>query len=236
MTHRIQHSSDVSSHLSIRPSLDSLQSRSETVANVDLQSVQRIHQAHHRRRHQVARDRTDLEQRQVAFFDGTTGTRAAFTRCFSSTYVTCPSCPTDSLGIKMQYLNLYVKNLRRYFVMEIEVPTLVFSAPMRCVQRSRAGSGQRMDAPSIQDLHLCHENEGRPVRHALAAELDRGLESSRAQPRLVHENGLRNDLCRMPANYGSVEHANGHLDRCLFSLARRFMRTVASGASSSPIA
>ena len=40
---------------------------------------------------------------------------------FSSTYVTCPCCPYDSLGIKMQYLNLYIKNLRRYFVMEIEV-------------------------------------------------------------------------------------------------------------------
>ncbi|CAF1920262.1 unnamed protein product [Rotaria magnacalcarata] len=39
----------------------------------------------------------------------------------SATYVTCPCCPYDSLGIKMQYLNLYVKNLRRYFVMEIEV-------------------------------------------------------------------------------------------------------------------
>ncbi|CAF1492486.1 unnamed protein product, partial [Adineta ricciae] len=39
----------------------------------------------------------------------------------SSTYVTCPCCPYDSLGIKMQYLNLYIKNLRRYFVMEIEV-------------------------------------------------------------------------------------------------------------------
>jgi hypothetical protein len=40
---------------------------------------------------------------------------------FSSTYVTCPCCPYESLGIKMQYLNLYIKNLRRYFVMEIEV-------------------------------------------------------------------------------------------------------------------
>ncbi|CAF1461309.1 unnamed protein product [Rotaria sp. Silwood1] len=39
----------------------------------------------------------------------------------SSTYVTCPCCPYESLGIKMQYLNLYIKNLRRYFVMEIEV-------------------------------------------------------------------------------------------------------------------
>ncbi|CAF0774804.1 unnamed protein product [Adineta steineri] len=39
----------------------------------------------------------------------------------SSTYVTCPCYPYNSLGIKMQYLNLYIKNLRRYFVMEIEV-------------------------------------------------------------------------------------------------------------------
>jgi hypothetical protein len=45
---------------------------------------------------------------------------------FSSTYVTCPCCPYESLGIKMQYLNLYIKNLRRYFVMEIEVNILIY--------------------------------------------------------------------------------------------------------------
>ncbi|CAF0979533.1 unnamed protein product [Didymodactylos carnosus] len=38
-----------------------------------------------------------------------------------STFITCPCSPQESLGVKMQYLNLYIKNLRRYFVMEIEV-------------------------------------------------------------------------------------------------------------------
>ena len=48
---------------------------------------------------------------------------------FSSTYVTCPCCPYESLGIKMQYLNLHIKNLRRYFVMEVEVRFIVDKVP-----------------------------------------------------------------------------------------------------------
>lgn len=39
----------------------------------------------------------------------------------STTFITCPSQPQASLGIKLSYLVLIVKNLKRYFSFEIEI-------------------------------------------------------------------------------------------------------------------
>jgi hypothetical protein len=39
----------------------------------------------------------------------------------STTYISCPTCPHDSLGIRLPFLVLVVKNLKRYFSFEVEV-------------------------------------------------------------------------------------------------------------------
>ncbi|VEL28505.1 unnamed protein product [Protopolystoma xenopodis] len=40
---------------------------------------------------------------------------------FSSTYITCPADPSKTLGIKLPFLVLIVKNLKKYFTFEIMV-------------------------------------------------------------------------------------------------------------------
>ena len=39
----------------------------------------------------------------------------------STTFISCPTCPYDSLGIRLPFLVLVVKNLKRYFTFEVEV-------------------------------------------------------------------------------------------------------------------
>jgi len=39
----------------------------------------------------------------------------------STTYINCPVCPYTSLGIRLPFLVLVVKNLKRYFTFEVEV-------------------------------------------------------------------------------------------------------------------
>lgn len=39
----------------------------------------------------------------------------------STTYISCPVCPYTSLGIRLPFLVLVVKNLKRYFTFEVEV-------------------------------------------------------------------------------------------------------------------
>lgn len=38
-----------------------------------------------------------------------------------STYITCPADPTATLGIKLPFLVLIVKNLSKYFTFEVQV-------------------------------------------------------------------------------------------------------------------
>ena len=39
----------------------------------------------------------------------------------STTYVTCPADPKKTLGIKLPYLVMIVKNLKKYFSFEVQV-------------------------------------------------------------------------------------------------------------------
>merc|ERR1719247_3067852 len=39
----------------------------------------------------------------------------------STTFITCPADPNKTLGIKLQYLVLILKNLKKYFTFEIQV-------------------------------------------------------------------------------------------------------------------
>lgn len=39
----------------------------------------------------------------------------------STTFVTCPESPSTSLGLKLPFLNMLVKNLNKYFALEVEI-------------------------------------------------------------------------------------------------------------------
>lgn len=39
----------------------------------------------------------------------------------STTYITCPADPRKTLGIKLPYLVMIVKNLKKYFTFEVQV-------------------------------------------------------------------------------------------------------------------
>lgn len=40
---------------------------------------------------------------------------------YSTTYITCPADPKKTLGIKLPYLVMIVKNLNKYFTFEVQV-------------------------------------------------------------------------------------------------------------------
>jgi hypothetical protein len=39
----------------------------------------------------------------------------------STTYITCPADPTKTLGIKLPFLVMIIKNLKKYFSFEVQV-------------------------------------------------------------------------------------------------------------------
>ena len=41
--------------------------------------------------------------------------------CFSTTYITCPADPKKTLGIKLPFLVMIIKNLKKYFTFEVQV-------------------------------------------------------------------------------------------------------------------
>ena len=41
----------------------------------------------------------------------------------STTYITCPADPRKTLGIKLPYLVMIVKNMKKYFTFEVQVET-----------------------------------------------------------------------------------------------------------------
>jgi len=40
---------------------------------------------------------------------------------FSTTYITCPADPKKTLGIKLPFLVMIIKNLKKYFTFEVQV-------------------------------------------------------------------------------------------------------------------
>lgn len=44
----------------------------------------------------------------------------------STTYITCPADPKKTLGIKLPYLVMIVKNMKKYFTFEVQVLILPF--------------------------------------------------------------------------------------------------------------
>ena len=45
----------------------------------------------------------------------------------STTYITCPADPRKTLGIKLPYLVMIVKNMKKYFTFEVQVILLLCS-------------------------------------------------------------------------------------------------------------
>ena len=40
---------------------------------------------------------------------------------FSTTFITCPADPKKTLGIKLPFLVMIIKNLKKYFTFEVQV-------------------------------------------------------------------------------------------------------------------
>ena len=40
---------------------------------------------------------------------------------YSTTYITCPADPKKTLGIKLPFLVMIIKNLKKYFTFEVQV-------------------------------------------------------------------------------------------------------------------
>ena len=43
----------------------------------------------------------------------------------STTYITCPADPKKTLGIKLPYLVMIVKNMKKYFTFEVQVSGVI---------------------------------------------------------------------------------------------------------------
>lgn len=45
----------------------------------------------------------------------------------STTYITCPADPKKTLGIKLPFLVMIIKNLKKYFTFEVQVSLICFT-------------------------------------------------------------------------------------------------------------
>lgn len=49
-----------------------------------------------------------------------------FSFSFSTTFITCPADPKKTLGIKLPFLVMIIKNLKKYFTFEVQVSQIFF--------------------------------------------------------------------------------------------------------------
>ena len=47
----------------------------------------------------------------------------------STTYITCPADPKKTLGIKLPYLVMIIKNMKKYFTFEVQVSSAAAANP-----------------------------------------------------------------------------------------------------------
>ena len=43
----------------------------------------------------------------------------------STTYINCPADPSQTLGIKLPFLVMIIKNLKKYFTFEVQVTAML---------------------------------------------------------------------------------------------------------------
>ena len=58
---------------------------------------------------------------------------------YSTTFITCPADPKATLGIKLPFLVMIIKNLKKYFTFEVQVREEKWSERSeRCVRKRRS--------------------------------------------------------------------------------------------------
>lgn len=77
----------------------------------------------------------------------------------STTYVTCPADPAKTLGIKLPFLVMIIKNLKKYFTFEVQVlddknVRRRFRASNYQVRASSLTPGKKVVYPGIQSLNV----------------------------------------------------------------------------------
>lgn len=95
-----------------------------------LAGQKRTHQAHHRQWHPVSGAGGGGNECQVSVWLSvcliliTWSSWSSLILVFtlhSTTYITCPADPKKTLGIKLPFLVMIIKNLKKYFTFEVQV-------------------------------------------------------------------------------------------------------------------
>lgn len=102
----------------------------------------------------------------------------------STTYITCPADPRKTLGIKLPYLVMIVKNMKKYFTFEVQV------LDDKNVRR-------RFRASNYQST-----TRVKPFICTMPMRLGR-MESNSIQSRRFHTKSIRDQLCRNIASANS---------------------------------
>ncbi|KAA3674775.1 uncharacterized protein DEA37_0006706 [Paragonimus westermani] len=102
------------------------------------------HQADYRQRYPISRSGTFRKQCFVGF------SLLRFTQSLSTTYISCPADPRKSLGIKLPFLVLIVKNLKKYFTFEIQVSPSIHSCTENFQILDDVGIKRRFRASNYQ--------------------------------------------------------------------------------------
>ncbi|XP_046992035.1 cilia- and flagella-associated protein 20 isoform X3 [Schistocerca americana] len=67
----------------------------------------------------------------------------------STTYITCPADPKKTLGIKLPFLVMIIKNLKKYFTFEVQVLDDRNIRRQFCASNSRSGTSVRPHTCSV---------------------------------------------------------------------------------------
>lgn len=98
----------------------------------------------------------------------------------STSYITCPADPKKTLGIKLPFLVMIIKNVKKYFTFEVQVREKVFCLiderkANRFLTPSGAGRQERKEAIQGEQLPINNSREAVYLYDAHAT--GRGLES-----------------------------------------------------------
>ena len=144
----------------------------------------------------------------------------------STTFITCPADPKETLGIKLPFLVMIIKNLKKYFTFEVQVrccsggwevvgrrlwrwwrsccvclmPCFGVSHPhsMHVASDScvRAGAGRQERAAALPGQQLPVEHARQALHLHHAHASGRRLEPDPVQPQRLHASRIRHQLHR----------------------------------------
>merc|ERR1719510_2776190 len=96
----------------------------------------------------------------------------------ATTYISAPSDPKQTLGVKLPYLVMIIKNMKKPFAFEVQV----------------------LDDRNIRRRFRASNYQSQAVYHNDAHENGRGMESNPVQPRQLHEPSIPDCLHRDSAS------------------------------------